>query len=194
MLNDGPCSATAGHGSNYAFDASTWTYFCKHKPGETALFKVLRAFHAGSAKLQAAVDHLVDIGFLRRLDVWRVGEQTDYGGCCCRLVCCSLPTMPPPQCRTALGWHTAYLWLPCCYTCWSPTSVTSMHVLACSMGQGIMAIVALMHSFANFAACGLDLSSLAHNLFKPVQEVNSSIAQHGGRLQLGQLDPEGVDK
>lgn len=27
-----------------------------------------------------------------------------------------------------------------------------------------------------------------------MQEVNNGIARHGGRLQLGQLDPEGVEK
>jgi hypothetical protein len=35
--------------------------------------QVLRHFHDDSVKLQAAVDHLIDIGFLSRRDVLRAG-------------------------------------------------------------------------------------------------------------------------
>lgn len=33
-----------------------------------------------------------------------------------------------------------------------------------------------------------------HSSVGVVQEVNNGIAKHGGRLQLGQLDPEGVER
>jgi hypothetical protein len=35
--------------------------------------QVLRHFHDDSVKLQAAVDHLIDIGFMSRRDVLRAG-------------------------------------------------------------------------------------------------------------------------
>ncbi|WIA17366.1 hypothetical protein OEZ85_014227 [Tetradesmus obliquus] len=62
-----------GHGTDYALDPATWAHYRREKLTKLQLFKVLRHFHDDSVKLQAAVDHLIDIGFMSRRDVLRAG-------------------------------------------------------------------------------------------------------------------------
>lgn len=46
---------------------------CLVLPCPAPVLQVLRPFHDDNAKLQAAVDHLIDIGFMARRDVLRAG-------------------------------------------------------------------------------------------------------------------------
>lgn len=62
-----------GHGRDYVFDAATWDHYRKQKLSKIELFKVLKPFHDDDQKLQMAVDHLVEIGFLSRTDVRKAG-------------------------------------------------------------------------------------------------------------------------
>ncbi|PNH12273.1 ABC transporter B family member 5 [Tetrabaena socialis] len=62
-----------GHGTDYAFDRATWCHYRKAGLSKTEMFKVLRAFHEDDARMQTAVDHLVDIGFLHRRELRRAG-------------------------------------------------------------------------------------------------------------------------
>ena len=69
-----------GHGTNYAFDEATWTYYRRNKLSTMSLFKILKPFHDNDEKYNKAIDHLIEIGILSRTTVSKAGGSNRLWG------------------------------------------------------------------------------------------------------------------